>query len=162
MDEECKSGEEILFCAHVLLNNVTQPPYFYLGYTCNLYSKYDGIYKDPKYPKGYRIVRKVKGTKILTEINDTGNPEDSKFIRGKSGSLFSIPTTAFTFYEFSGTEAAPPKKPEDIVSAALSALPKGEDAQDTTVVGQFSLQDNNSAFPYGTITFPDKTVWTRI
>lgn len=114
-------------------------------------NKYDGIYKDPKYPNGYRIVRKFKSMNFIVEVNDTGNPKDSKFVMGKHGSLFSIPTTGFTFYDFTGKETCSEK-----LCRTCEVVCKDE------IVGQFSLQEANTVFPYGTITFPDKTVWTRI
>lgn len=114
-------------------------------------NKYDGIYKDPKYAKGYRIVRKLKSMSTITEVNDTGNAKDSKFIVGKHASLFSIPTAAFTFYDYTGKESCTEK-------LCRSCQPVCKDE----VVGQFSLQESNTVFSYGTITFPDKTIWTRI
>ena len=66
-------------------------------------NKYDGIYKvtsggDPSLSSdAYRIVRK-NGFNILLEINDTGNPKDTRFVDGSVASLFSIPTTDITFY----------------------------------------------------------------
>lgn len=114
-------------------------------------NRYDGIYKDPKYPKGYRIIRQSKSMNTITEINDTGNPKDSKFLTGKHGSLFSIPTAPFTFYGFTGNEICAEK-----LCRSCDAICKDE------VVAQFSLQESNAVFPYGTITFPDKTIWTRI
>lgn len=98
-------------------------------------NKYDGIYKDPKYPNGYRIIRKFLGSNTLTEINDTGNAKDSKFIKGQNGSLVTFPTTPMIFFNYLGEE-------------------KFE--------GKLSLADRNTVFQYGTITFPDGTVWTRI
>lgn len=114
-------------------------------------NKYDGIYKDPKYPNGYRIVRKLKSTNTITEVNNTGNPKDSKFILGKHGSLFSIPTAGFTFYDYTGVETCSAK-----LCKTCEVVCKDE------IVGQFSLQEANTVFSYGTITFPDKTIWTRI
>lgn len=66
-------------------------------------NKYDGIYKvtsggDPSLSSdAYRIVRK-NGPDILLEINDTGNPKDTRFVDGSVASLFSIPTSDITFY----------------------------------------------------------------
>lgn len=113
---------------------------------------YDGIYKDPNYPNGYRIIRKFKSTKTVTEVNNTGNPKDSKFIKGEHGSLFSIPTTAFKFYDYTGKQTCGEKK------CRSCEVPVCTDE----VAAQFSLQESNTVFPYGTITFPDKTIWTRI
>ena len=45
----------------------------------------------------YRIVRK-NGSDILLEINDTGNPKDTRFVDGSVASLFSLPTSDITFY----------------------------------------------------------------
>ena len=114
-------------------------------------NKYDGVYKDPKYPNGYRIVRKLKSMKTITEVNDTGNPKDSRFIMGEHGSLFSIPTAGFKFYNYTGTPVC-----SERACRTCEVVCKDE------IVGQFSLQEANTVFPYGTITFPDKTVWTRI
>lgn len=128
-------------------------------------NKYDGIYKDPKYPNGYRVVRKFRGdTKIInfiTEVNDTGNAKDSVFCKGSHASLFSIPTAAFTFYDLPGTsKPVEDEKPTNIVSYALQR--PADYSNGVPTLGQFSLEESNSVFPYGTITFPDKTVWTRI
>ena len=66
-------------------------------------NKYDGIYKvtsggDPSLSSdAYRIVRKNRFD-IMLEINDTGNPKDTRFVDGSVASLFSIPTTDITFY----------------------------------------------------------------
>ena len=66
-------------------------------------NKYDGIYKvtsggDPSLSSdAYRIVRK-NGSDILLEINDTGNPKDTRFVDGSVASLFSLPTSDITFY----------------------------------------------------------------
>lgn len=114
-------------------------------------NKYDGIYKDPKYPNGYRILRKFKSMNTITEVNDTGNPKDSKFIMGSHASLFSIPTATFTFYDYTGKEVCTEKRCRN-----CEVVCKDE------VAGQFSLQDSNTVFSYGSITFPDKTIWTRI
>lgn len=114
-------------------------------------NKYDGIYKDPKYPNGYRILRRSKSVYTITEVNDTGNPKDSKFFKGQHESLFSIPTASFTFYDFTGKETCSAK-----LCRTCEPVCKDE------VVAQFSLQESNTVFPYGTLTFPDKTVWTRI
>ena len=129
------------------------------------YYKYDGIYKvttggDSLSPDAYRVIRK-NGADITVEINDTGNPKDSKFIDASCETLFSIPTSAITFYY--GGKGAP--------SREVSFLDQLEDWQrggsgnptknTPTVIGQLSLQDFNTVFPYGTITFPDKSVWTR-
>jgi len=114
-------------------------------------NKYDGIYKDPKYPNGYRVVRKLKSMNTITEVNDTGNPKDSRFVVGKHGSLFSIPTAPFTFYDYTGVQTC-----SERACKTCEAVCKDE------IVGQFSLQEANTVFMYGTITFPDKTVWTRI
>eukprot|EP00571_Detonula_confervacea_P011360 CAMPEP_0172301014 /NCGR_PEP_ID=MMETSP1058-20130122/2996_1 /TAXON_ID=83371 /ORGANISM="Detonula confervacea, Strain CCMP 353" /LENGTH=303 /DNA_ID=CAMNT_0013010999 /DNA_START=1 /DNA_END=912 /DNA_ORIENTATION=+ len=114
-------------------------------------NEYDGIYKVTNYPNGYRIIRKFKSTKTITEVNNTGNPKDSKFIMGQHGSLFSIPTAAFTFYDYTGHETCTEK-----LCRSCEAVCKDE------LVGQFSLQESNTVFSYGTITFPDKTIWTRI
>ena len=128
--------------------------------------EYDGIYKDPRFPDGYRIIRKYRGsTKIInfiTEVNDTGNEKDSVFVQGTHASLISIPTVAFTFYNLPGTEnnKVEDEKPTNIVSYALQR-PK-DYTNGVPTVGQFSLEEANTVFPYGTITFPDKTVWTRI
>lgn len=142
-------------------------------WTKNFY-KYDGIYKittsggSSLSPDAYRIIRK-NGAEIIIEMNDTGNPKDSYLVDGSVGTLFSIPTTSLTFY-FGG------KKKGDAAAAAseysfFDALydfqrgnEPGTSAVDDsgTVVGQLSLQEKNTVFPYGTITFPDKTVWTRI
>eukprot|EP00574_Skeletonema_japonicum_P010212 CAMPEP_0201729054 /NCGR_PEP_ID=MMETSP0593-20130828/17882_1 /ASSEMBLY_ACC=CAM_ASM_000672 /TAXON_ID=267983 /ORGANISM="Skeletonema japonicum, Strain CCMP2506" /LENGTH=303 /DNA_ID=CAMNT_0048221325 /DNA_START=83 /DNA_END=994 /DNA_ORIENTATION=+ len=127
-------------------------------------NKYDGIYKDPKYPNGYRVVRKFRGeTKIINfiaEVNDTGNEKDSVLVKGSHASLFSIPTAAFTFYDLPGTVKPEESKPTNVVSFALQRQPDYSNGVPT--IGQFSLEESNSVFPYGTITFPDKTVWTRI
>lgn len=114
-------------------------------------NEYDGIYTDPNYPNGYRIVRQFKSMDTITEVNNTGNPKDSKFIMGKHSSLFSIPTAAFTFYDYTGKQTCSEKR-----CRTCEAVCKDE------LVGQFCLQESNTVFPYGTITFPDKTVWTRI
>jgi len=92
--------------------------------------KYDGIYKDPTYPLGYRIVRKQQGTYMSVEINNTGNPKDSQFIRGRVGSLYAIPTVDLTF-----------------------EYPNVGD-----VVGKLCLLDRNTVWSYGTITFPGNIV----
>jgi hypothetical protein len=96
----------------------------------------------------------------LAEINDTGNERDSVFVKGSHASLFSIPTAAFTFYDLPGTAKVVRERPTNIISYALQG--KQDDSNGTPLVGQFSLEDSNTVFPYGTITFPDKTVWTRI
>ena len=117
--------------------------------------QYDGIYKDPAFPNGYRIIRKFKGSNTITEINDTGNPKDSIFVKGKHASLASIPTCAMTFSDYKVKDK---KKATNIVQYAI-------DKRDTSAneyVGQLSLDDKNSVFFYGTITFPDGVVWTRI
>eukprot|EP00580_Thalassiosira_gravida_P002769 CAMPEP_0201599658 /NCGR_PEP_ID=MMETSP0492-20130828/1026_1 /ASSEMBLY_ACC=CAM_ASM_000837 /TAXON_ID=420259 /ORGANISM="Thalassiosira gravida, Strain GMp14c1" /LENGTH=268 /DNA_ID=CAMNT_0048062277 /DNA_START=18 /DNA_END=824 /DNA_ORIENTATION=- len=114
-------------------------------------NQYDGIYKDANYPNGYRIIRKFKSTKTITEVNNTGNPKDSIFIKGNHGSLFSIPTAAFAFYDYTGKETCTEK-----LCRSCEVVCKDE------LVGQFSLQESNTVFSYGTITFPDKTIWTRI
>lgn len=87
----------------------------------------------------------------ITEVNDTGNPKDSRFVLGKHGSLFSIPTAPFTFFDYTGVQTCSEK-----LCRTCEVVCKDE------IVGQFSLQEANTVFPYGTITFPDKTVWTRI
>lgn len=128
-------------------------------------NKFDGIYKDPKYPNGYRIIRKFRGsTKVINfiaEVNDTGNEKDSVFVQGSHASLFSIPTASFTFYDLPGTEKVvrQKEKPTNIVSYALHS--SNDDSMGVPTVGQFSLEESNTVFPYGTITFRD-TVWTRI
>ncbi len=125
-------------------------------------NKYDGIYKDPSHPNGYRILRKYKGeTKILNfiaEINDTGKETDSVLVKGHYASLYSIPTADFTFYDYPGkADKAVPEKPTNFISYAL----QGKE-EENGFIGKFSLEEANPVFPYGTITFPDKTVWTRI
>merc|ERR1719253_1498080 len=49
-------------------------------------NQYDGVYKDPNHPKGYRVVRKFRGAtkdiRFLAEVNDTGDAKDSKFVAG--------------------------------------------------------------------------------
>lgn len=132
------------------------------------YYQYDGIYKvttgGSSLPKdAYRIIRK-NGPEILLEMNDTGNPKDSYFVDGSVGSLYSIPTSPLTFY-FGGKGNGASSSDYSIFDAMQdfqrgNALPT--ENKPTTVVGQFSLQDKNTVFHYGTITFPDKTVWTRI
>jgi len=114
-------------------------------------SKYDGIYKDNKFPDGYRVLRQSKSMNTITEINDTGNPRDSKFVTGEHASLLSIPTAAFKFYDYTGTETCTERR-----CRTCEAVCKDE------VVAQFSLQESNTVFSYGTLTFPDKTIWTRI
>lgn len=127
-------------------------------------NKYDGIYKDPSHPNGYRILRKYKGeTKILNfiaEINDTGKETDSVLVKGHYASLYSIPTADFTFYDYPGkADKAVREKPTNFISYALQPQ---DDPLGTPFIGKFSLEEANPVFPYGTITFPDKTVWTRI
>jgi hypothetical protein len=136
------------------------------------YYKYDGIYKvtsggDPSLSKddAYRVIRK-NGSEIILELNDTGNPKDSYFVDGSVGTLFAIPTCSLTFY-FGGKDNASSASSEYSFMDALYDMQRGNDAptveDDGTVIGQLSLlQDWNSLFPYGTMTFPDKTVWTRI
>ena len=51
-------------------------------------------------------MRKFKGTKTITEVNDAGNPKDSVFVMGDHASLVSIPTAGFNFYNFPGIEKA--------------------------------------------------------
>jgi hypothetical protein len=96
----------------------------------------------------------------LAEVNDTGNENDSVFVQGSHASLFSIPTAGFTFYDLPGTAKVVREKPTNIISYALQG--KQDDSNGVPLVGQFSLEESNTVFPYGTITFPDKTVWTRI
>merc|ERR1712130_64618 len=61
--------------------------------------KYDGIYKtnDPKYPNGYRIIRKSTGSRFLVDIiNNTGK---ATTIPGRmSASIYAIPTADMQFY----------------------------------------------------------------
>ena len=133
------------------------------------YYKYDGIYKvtsggDPSLSSdAYRIVRK-NGPEIILEINDTGNPKDTHFVDGSIGTLFAIPTCELTFY-FGGKQNAL-SAPKYSVFDALYDFQRGNDAPTTNdygvTVGQLSFLDYNTVFPYGTITFPDNTVWTRI
>lgn len=138
------------------------------------YYKYDGIYKvtsggDPSLSKdAYRVLRK-NGPEILLELHDAG--KDTIFVDGSVGTLFSIPTCSLTFY-FGGKkqDAAGASANEYSFVDALYDFQRGNDVSqastsnnnDGTVIGQLSLQDRNTVFPYGTITFPDKTVWTRI
>lgn len=124
------------------------------------YYKYDGIYKvttGDKSKDAYRVITKV-GADIMIEINDTGNPKDSKFIDGAAGSLFSIPTSEIKLY-YGGKGA-----PEEGTITFQEAWNGVTDAPTTpgTVTGKLSLNDWNPVFPYGTITFPDKSMWTRI
>jgi len=70
---------------------------------------------------------------------------------GKHASLFGIPTAAFTFFDYTGKQTCTER-----ACRTCEVVCKDE------IVGQFSLQESNTVFPYGTITFPDKTVWTRI
>jgi hypothetical protein len=132
------------------------------------YYKYDGIYKvtsggDPSLSSdAYRVVRK-NGPEIILEIHDTGNPKDARFVDGSVGSLFAIPTCDVTFYYAGKKNAA--AAAEYSFMDALYDLQRGNDAPTNEyggTVGQLSLQDKNTVFPYGTITFPDKTLWTRI
>lgn len=104
-------------------------------------------------------VRSNGSYNTITEINNTGNPKDSIFIKGKHASLYAIPTSEITFYDFPGREQVERKKPTNVIAWAAQ---KGASPDDTALVGQLSLEDKNTAFPYGTITFPDGTVWTRI
>lgn len=131
-------------------------------------NKYDGIYKvtsggDPSLSSdAYRIVRK-NGPNIMLEINDTGNPKDTRFVDGSVASLFAIPTCDITFY-YGGKQAAEAAASYNFMDS-LRDFQRGNDAPTNEyggTVGQLSLQDKNTVFPYGTITFPDKTVWTRI
>ena len=98
----------------------------------------------------------------MVEINDTGNPKDTYNIDASCETLFSIPTAAITFY-FGGKNVP---SPEVSFMDVLENLQRGGDGNVTrdtpTKIGQFSMQDRNTVFPYGSITFPDKTVWTRI
>ena len=73
--------------------------------------------------------------------------------------MYAIPTSEITFYDFPGREQVERKKPTNVIAWAAQ---KGASPDDTALVGQLSLEDKNTAFPYGTITFPDGTVWTRI
>lgn len=134
------------------------------------YYKYDGIYKVTSGPgsenlskDAYRVIRK-KRPDILLEVNDTGNPADSKFVDGAIGSLFSIPTSEITFY-YNGKGAAQAAASYSAMDA-LYDFQRGNAPPTTNeyggTVGQLSFQDRNTVFSYGTITFPDKTVWTRI
>ena len=104
-------------------------------------------------------VRSSGSYNTITEINNTGNPKDSIFIKGKHASLYAIPTSEITFCDFPGREQVERKKPTNVIAWAAQ---KGASPDDTALVGQLSLEDKNTAFPYGTITFPDGTVWTRI
>jgi hypothetical protein len=137
------------------------------------YYKYDGIYKvtsggPPSLSKddAYRVVRK-NGPEIILELNDTGNPKDSYFVDGSVGTLFAIPTCSLTFY-FGGKSAASSAASEYSFMDAMYDMQRGNAPPPTnndngTVIGQLSiLQDWNSVYPYGTLTFPDKTVWTRL
>ncbi|KAL7531727.1 hypothetical protein ACHAWF_003891, partial [Thalassiosira exigua] len=134
-------------------------------------NQYDGVYKDPNHPKGYRVVRKFRGAtkdiRFLAEVNDTGDAKDSKFVAGSYDSLLAIPAVAFTFYDYPGyageTGGQAREKATDIVSYAMQGgFSNDPHPNETKLVGQFSLEDKNPRFPYGTITFPDGTVWTRI
>lgn len=134
------------------------------------YYKYDGIYRitsggDPSKADAYRVLRK-NGPEIILEVNDTGNSRDSFFVDGAVGSLFAIPTCEIAFY-FEGRDKALAATNEKSFVDALYDFQRGIDSSTSAstggkVVGQLSLQETNTVFPYGTITFPDRSVWTRI
>ena len=68
-----------------------------------------------------------------------------------------------SFHAIIGKQAAEEARTNFMDS--LRDFQRGNDAPTNEyggTVGQLSLQDKNTVFPYGTITFPDKTVWTRI
>ena len=143
-------------------------------WTKNFY-KYDGIYKVTKVgatansghdasisEDAYRVIRKSKAD-IILEINDTGNPKDTYTVDGAIGTLFSVPTSSITF--FYGGKYAGQTSAEVNFMDSLRDWQRGGDGNpnkdNPTVEAQLSLQEWNTVFPYGTITFPDKTVWTR-
>lgn len=76
-------------------------------------------------------------------------------MKGKHASLASIPTCAMTFSDYKVKDK---KKATNIVQYAVDK----RDTSGNEYVGQLSLDDKNSVFFYGTITFPDGVVWTRI
>ena len=68
-----------------------------------------------------------------------------------------------SFHDIIGKQAAEEARTDFFGS--LRDFQRGNDAPTNEyggTVGKLSLQDKNTVFPYGTITFPDKTVWTRI
>lgn len=131
----------------------------YVIFLCKLANEYAKLLQQYILHFFNRKVRSNGSYNTITEINNTGNPKDSIFIKGKHASLYAIPTSEITFYDFPGREQVERKKPTNVIAWAAQ---KGASPDDTALVGQLSLEDKNTAFPYGTITFPDGTVWTRI
>lgn len=108
----------------------------------NIY-EYDGVYKDALFPKGYRVLRKQKGSTIEVELmQDATNPkEEPIFFKAKHQSLLAIPTVAIRFDFPGGQEIGKPLN---------------------QMIGSLYLKGGNTIAPPGTIDFPDGNRWTKL